>query len=81
MEYKCYHVTDYTPSARRRAARPLVACLRHPIRAADYHAVGSPWTQADMFIAAIAAVHGLVLVTRNARDFEGCNLALLDPFQ
>jgi hypothetical protein len=29
-----------------------------------------------MFIAAIAAVHGLVLVTRNARDFEGCNLTL-----
>ncbi len=43
-------------------------------------AQGSPRTQADMLIAATALVHGLTLVTRNTRDFEGCGLALLNPF-
>jgi predicted nucleic acid-binding protein len=37
-------------------------------------------TQADMLIAATAQVHGLTLVTRNARDFEGCGIPVLDPF-
>ena len=36
--------------------------------------------QADMLIAATALVHGLTLVTRNGRDFEGCGVALFDPF-
>ena len=33
-----------------------------------------------MLIAATAQVHGLTLVTHNARDFEDCGLSLLDPF-
>ena len=33
-----------------------------------------------MLIAATAQVNQLTLVTRNVRDFEGCGLALLDPF-
>lgn len=37
-------------------------------------------TQADMLIAATAAHHGLVLVTRNVRDFDGCGVSLLNPF-
>lgn len=41
---------------------------------------GRPRTQADMLIAATALVHDRVVVTRNRRDFEGCGLALLDPF-
>jgi predicted nucleic acid-binding protein len=41
---------------------------------------GRPRTQADMLIAATAQFHGLTLVTRNARDFEDCGVALLDPF-
>jgi hypothetical protein len=43
-------------------------------------AVGRTRTQADMFVAATAAVHGLVLVTRNAQDFEGCGVSVLNPF-
>lgn len=41
---------------------------------------GSSRTQADMLIAATAAAFGLTLVTRNSRDFEGCGVALLNPF-
>jgi predicted nucleic acid-binding protein len=37
-------------------------------------------TQADMLIATTAEVHGLTLVTRNVRDFEGCPIPLLNPF-
>jgi predicted nucleic acid-binding protein len=36
--------------------------------------------QADMLIAATAAIHGLTLVTRNVRDFEGCGIKLLNPW-
>jgi predicted nucleic acid-binding protein len=36
--------------------------------------------QADMLIAATAQIHGLTLVTRNIRDFEGCGIGLLNPF-
>ena len=42
---------------------------------------GRPRTQADMLIAATAAQHGLTLATRNQRDFEGCGIALLNPFR
>ena len=36
--------------------------------------------QADMLIAASALVRGITLVTRNVSDFEGCGIALLNPF-
>jgi predicted nucleic acid-binding protein len=36
--------------------------------------------QADMLIAATAQIHALTLVTCNTRDFEGCGIALLNPF-
>lgn len=36
--------------------------------------------QADMLIAATALVHGLVLATRNLRDFTSCGVAIVDPF-
>ncbi len=35
---------------------------------------------ADMLIAATAQVHALALVTRNVRDFDGCGIAVLNPF-
>lgn len=34
----------------------------------------------DSLLAATAAVHGLILVTRNVRDLEGVPITLLDPF-
>ncbi len=37
-------------------------------------------SQADMLIAATAAAHGLMLATRNERDFDGCGVALYNPF-
>jgi toxin FitB len=42
---------------------------------------GRTRTQADMLIAATAHVHGLRLATRNARDFDGCGVRLVDPFR
>lgn len=36
--------------------------------------------QADMLIAATASAHGLTLATRNTRDFDGCGIALHNPF-
>ena len=32
-------------------------------------------------IAAIARAHAADLATRNTRDFEGCGLRLVDPWQ
>jgi predicted nucleic acid-binding protein len=43
-------------------------------------ALGKPRSQADMLIAATAAIHGLTLVTRNLSDFEGCGISVLNPF-
>lgn len=42
---------------------------------------GQTRTQADMLIAATAQIHALTLVTRNVRDFEGCGIGVLNPFE
>jgi toxin FitB len=63
-------VLDVTAAIARRAGR-----LRAELRGR-----GGQRTQADMLIAATASEHGLALVTRNVRDFEGCGIALLNPF-
>ena len=36
--------------------------------------------QADMLIAATAKMHYLTLVTRNVKDFDGCEIEILNPF-
>lgn len=40
-----------------------------------------PRPAVDTLIAATAAVHGLTVVTRNTRDFAGCGVPLVDPWQ
>ncbi|MYN64786.1 MAG: type II toxin-antitoxin system VapC family toxin [Acidobacteria bacterium] len=47
----------------------------------QFRRTGRTRTQADMLIAATAQVHQLPVATRNVRDFEGCGLALLNPFE
>jgi predicted nucleic acid-binding protein len=44
-------------------------------------AMGRRVAQVDMLIAATALVHGRTLVTRNARDFEGCGVRVVNPFR
>ena len=63
-------VLDVTETVARRAGemRGLLA------------ARGQVRSQADMFIAATVQVHALTLVTRNVRDFDGCGIAVLNPF-
>ena len=46
----------------------------------DHRVRGQQRTQADSLIAATAYEHGLALATRNVRDFEGCAIALINPF-
>jgi predicted nucleic acid-binding protein len=42
---------------------------------------GLPIAFADAQIAATARASGLVLVTRNVKDFQGCKIELLDPWR
>ena len=42
---------------------------------------GKQRTQADMLIAATALEHSLALATRNTKDFEGCGIPLVNPFE
>lgn len=66
------------------------ACIVYPVEAEDAFwagekrgelaAEGTIIHQADALIAAAAWRNGLVLATRNIRDFEGFGIALIDPF-
>lgn len=56
-----------------------VARAAGELRAARERA-GRTVAQADMLIAATALISGRTLVTRNTRDFEGCGVAIFDPF-
>ena len=46
-----------------------------------FKARGITRTQADMPIAATARVNRMKLVTRNERDFAGCDIAVVNPFK
>lgn len=58
----------------------LVASTAGRLRA-QREARGRPVAQADMLVAASALTDGLVLATRNVKDFEGCGVALVNPFE
>lgn len=49
------------------------------IRAAGLH-VPNPMTLADLFIAATAIEHNLVVVTRNTQDFVDIGVGVINPF-
>jgi toxin FitB len=42
---------------------------------------GKPISQFDAMIAAMARSRGAAVATRNARDFEGCGIEVVDPWQ
>ena len=41
---------------------------------------GRPRTQSDILIAATAQANKLILATRDTKDFDGCGIAVFDPF-
>jgi predicted nucleic acid-binding protein len=41
---------------------------------------GYTFSQPDLFIAAIASVHSLCVVTRNTKDFDRSNIPVFNPF-
>lgn len=43
-------------------------------------AAGRTVTQADALIASCAREHGMILATRNTRDFQGFGIPVLNPF-
>lgn len=43
--------------------------------------MGRPLNVPDGQIAATALLHGLTLVTRNTKDFEGLGVAMLNPWE
>ncbi len=45
-----------------------------------FAAQGQTRSQADLLIAATAQLGSMTVVTRNTRDFEGCQVPVFDPF-
>lgn len=56
------------------------AALAYAEVAAHRRLVGKPISQFDAQIAAIARSRGAQLATRNARDFDDCDLTVIDPW-
>lgn len=61
------------------AERVLAVDTAVALRCAELHAT-RPRAERDSLIAATALVHGMTVVTRNHRDFEGTGVALLNPW-
>lgn len=48
--------------------------------ASERRTAGRPIGQSDAQIAAIARARGLSIATRNVRDFEGCGIVVVNPW-
>lgn len=58
-----------------------VAARAYAVIAAERRAAGRPISQFDCQIAAIARTHEAAVATRNTGDFEGCGIAVIDPWR
>lgn len=58
-----------------------IAAISFATIAAERRNMGRPISQFDCQIAAIARAHGAPIATRNVKDFQGCGLEILDPWQ
>jgi toxin FitB len=58
-----------------------LAAAQYALVFAHRRQAGRTIAMADAMIAAIARAHAADLATRNTRDFEGCGLRLVDPWQ
>ena len=57
-----------------------LAARAFAILASERRQTGKPISQADAQIAAVARSRGAALATRNASDFEGCGIEVIDPW-
>jgi len=56
------------------------AAVAYATIAADRRRMGSPISQMDAQIAAIAHCNGATLATRNVADFQDCGISIVDPW-
>ncbi|MEO1200716.1 MAG: type II toxin-antitoxin system VapC family toxin [Pseudomonadota bacterium] len=56
------------------------AAETYAIIGAERRNAGRPISQFDCQIAAIARTQGARIATRNAKDFEGCGIEIVDPW-
>ncbi|MBM3567701.1 MAG: type II toxin-antitoxin system VapC family toxin [Alphaproteobacteria bacterium] len=56
------------------------AARAYAVIAAGRRAAGRPIGQIDCQIAAIARAHAAAVATRNAADYTGCGIAVIDPW-
>ena len=56
------------------------AAETYAVIAAERRAVGRPMSQFDCQIAAISRARGATVATRNAKDFEGCGIKVINPW-
>lgn len=57
-----------------------IAARPYAIIAAQRRAAGHPIAEADCQIAAIASAADALLATRNVKDFEGCGVRVINPW-
>jgi len=57
------------------------AARAYAVIAAERRAAGRPISQFDCQIAAIARAHRASVATRNTGDYEGCGVAVIDPWE